>query len=217
MDRYLEPEWERSVLITIDVQRDFTLPGAVFCIPGTMEAVPAMKRVAQAYRTAGLPIIHIVRLYLSDGSNVDLCRRAKVENGERMAEPGTDGSQLVEDLLPAPSALLEPEPLLAGERQQIGPFEWIVYKPRFGAFYHTRLEEYLRQMDVTTVVVAGCNFPNCPRTTIYEASERDFRIVVVSDAMSGLYDRGAEELRNIGVTILTADEVISTIETGHKT
>ena len=53
----------------------------------------------------------------------------------------------------------------------------------------------------------GCNFPNCPRTSIYEASERDFRVVVVEDAISGIYERGKEELRNIGVTIATAEEV----------
>lgn len=40
---------------------------------------------------------------------------------------------------------------------------------------------------------AGCNFPNCPRTSIYEASERDFRTVLVRDAISGLYERGEHE------------------------
>ena len=52
-----------------------------------------------------------------------------------------------------------------------------------------------------TVVVCGCNFPNCPRTTIYEASERDFRVVLAIDAISGLDERGMEELGNIGVRL----------------
>jgi nicotinamidase-related amidase len=51
------------------------------------------------------------------------------------------------------------------------------------------------------VVFVGCNFPNCPRTSIYEASERDFRIVVVSDALSGLDERGIKECRAIGVDV----------------
>ena len=34
----------------------------------------------------------------------------------------------------------------------------------------------------------GCNFPNCPRTSIYEASERDFRVVLARDAISGFPD-----------------------------
>ena len=36
---------------------------------------------------------------------------------------------------------------------------------------------------------------------MYEASERDFRIVLVSDAVSGLYDRGVDECRAIGVDV----------------
>lgn len=68
--------------------------------------------------------------------------------------------------------------------------EWVMYKPRWGAFYGTTLEERLRALDVDTLVVCGCNFPNCPRTTIYEASERDFHIVFVSDATSAVYEQG---------------------------
>ncbi|MDZ7731459.1 MAG: hypothetical protein U5K37_11920 [Natrialbaceae archaeon] len=52
------------------------------------------------------------------------------------------------------------------------------------------------------------NFPNCPRTTIYEASERDFRIVCVPDALSGTYERGLEELRNIGVATWDTEETL---------
>lgn len=60
----------------------------------------------------------------------------------------------------------------------------------------------------------GCNFPNCPRTSIYQASERDFRIVLAKDAISGLYERGCGELENIGVRVLSAAEVIESIARG---
>lgn len=42
---------------------------------------------------------------------------------------------------------------------------------------------------MTTLVFCGCNVPNCPRTSIHQASERDFRVVLAQDAISGLYDR----------------------------
>jgi nicotinamidase-related amidase len=57
---------------------------------------------------------------------------------------------------------------------------------------------------VNTLVFIGCNFPNCPRSTIYDASSRDFRIVAVQDAISGLYDKGLEELHGIGVVTMPA-------------
>jgi nicotinamidase-related amidase len=83
-----------------------------------------------------------------------------------------------------------------------------------GAFYRTPLEAHLRGLDVNTIAVCGCNFPNCPRATIYEASERDFRVVVVTDATSGLYERGLWELENIGVEPVSADDVSERLVTG---
>lgn len=61
---------------------------------------------------------------------------------------------------------------------------------------------------MTTLVFSGCNFPNCPRTSIYEASERDFRVVVARNAVSGLYERGERELVGIGVHLHDSAEVV---------
>lgn len=59
--------------------------------------------------------------------------------------------------------------------------------------------------------MAGCNYPNCPRTTIYEASERDFRLVLARDAMSRLDARGCEKMANIGVCLATVEEILNTL------
>lgn len=93
---------------------------------------------------------------------------------------------------------LDPDLLLSGAFQELGPHELAMYKPRWGGFFGTDLDDLLRQRGVTTLVVVGCNFPNCPRTTVYEASERDYRVALVEDAVSGLYDRGRGEMLNIG-------------------
>ena len=84
----------------------------------------------------------------------------------------------------------------------------IIYKPRWGAFYKTPLEAYLRKLHVHTLIFIGCNFPNCPRASIYEASERDYRIILVTDALSGLYDRGKKEMENIGVKLYKTHELL---------
>jgi nicotinamidase-related amidase len=75
--------------------------------------------------------------------------------------------------------------LLSGHAQHVTDLEIILYKPRWGAFYQTALEEQLRRWSIGTTVFTGCNFPNCPRASIVEASERDFRVAVVADAVSG--------------------------------
>jgi nicotinamidase-related amidase len=205
-DDYISPDNIHSALLIIDVQRDFTLKDGTAEIPGTLQTVRYIKPLVEAYRKRGYPIIHVIRLYRADGSNVDLCRKKDIENGKEIAIPGSDGAELMDELKPSPLIRLDSDLLLSSNLQQIGPMEWIMYKPRWGAFYNTALEKHLHSLGVNTVVVCGCNFPNCPRTTIYEASERDFRIVLAKDATSVVYDLGLEELKNIGVSIMSADE-----------
>lgn len=207
MDEYTSPEHHRSALVTIDVQRD-TLDGQPFAVPGTSAALPRLARAVQFFRARSRPVVHVVRLYEPDGSNADLCRRRTLEEGAAVLIAGSPGSQLAEPLLPAPDVTLDAVLLLSGGLQAIGPREWIMYKPRWGAFFATPLESHLRSLGVTTLVFAGCNFPNCPRTSIYEAGERDFRIVVLEDALSGLYPRGRVELGNIGVWVVGTDTYV---------
>lgn len=208
--RYTQPDFSSIALITIDTQRD-TLDGQPLEIPGTSAILPAMRDLLHAFRHAQRPIVHMARLYKTDGSNVELCRRSVVEGGTAMLAPGSLGCELAEELLPQPGIRLDADLLLSGESQQLGPREVVIYKPRWGAFYSTPLEVHLRELTVSTLAFAGCNFPNCPRTSIYEASERDFRIVVAEDAVSGLYERAKEEMRNIGVAIMPADKLAEAI------
>jgi nicotinamidase-related amidase len=203
---YTRPDFGSMALITIDMQNDF-LMGQPLEIPGTSEILPQMRRLAETFRRARLPVIHIVRLYKRDGSNADLCRRSAVEQGATLVCPGTSGAELAPPLLPAQESKLDAELLLSGAVQPLGQNEWAIYKPRWGAFFGTSLEQHLRSLGITSLAFAGCNFPNCPRTSIYEASERDFRIVLVEDAISGLYDRGRDEMKNIGVVLMNSEQL----------
>jgi nicotinamidase-related amidase len=145
----------------------------------------------------------------SDGSNADLCRRKVIESGKQVVISGSDGAELIDELKPSRDIRLNSNLLLSGNLQQIGSMEWIMYKPRWGGFYNTILERHLNDLHVNTVVVCGCNFPNCPRTTIYEASERDFKIVLAKDATSGIYVIGLQGLKNIGVSVMNTEESLA--------
>lgn len=207
MNEYVHPHRDSVALLTIDVQNDFTLPGAPAEIDGTADVVPQMQRLVETFRADHAPIIHVVRLYKQDGSNVDQCRKTDVKTGGAIVQPGTDGAEIVDTLKPSDTSL-DADRLLRGEFQEIGPQEWVMYKSRWGAFYRTELDDFLNHRSIDTVVVCGCNFPNCPRTTIYEASERDYRLVFVADATSGVYERGLRELENIGVEVMETTETL---------
>ena len=171
-----------------------------------------MIKILDLCRENKIPIIHVIRIYKEDGSNVDLCRREIIESGTRIVSPNSIGADLVDLIKPIDSEAFNYEQLLEGEIQTIANQEWVMYKPRWGAFYQTHLEEFLRRNNIDTLIFIGCNFPNCPRTSIYEASERDFKVVMIEDAISGIYDKGLEEIQNIGVRVYRTNEWIEVIE-----
>ncbi|MBB4919764.1 cysteine hydrolase family protein [Streptosporangium saharense] len=206
-DPHLTPNWSTSALLTIDVQRDF-LSEAPYGVPGTTEVLPALARLTAAFRTARRPI---VRLYRRDGQDADLVRRTLLAGGAAIVAPGSAGSAVAADLLPPGAPPLDPDLLLAGRPQPLGEHEVALFKPRWGAFYRTELDELLRGWGVDTVVVAGCNFPNCPRATLVEASERDYRVVLAEDAVSGLHDIGRAEVTGIGVGLRSVQDITASL------
>ena len=128
--KYTEPQLSTSALITMDTQCDFALPGAAAEIPGTIDILPNIKSLLMAYRQYELPVIHVVRLYLPDGSNVDLCRKAMIEDGTCLIAPNSDGAELVTELKPSTEVRLDADLLLKGEIQTWGEHEFVIYKPR---------------------------------------------------------------------------------------
>ncbi|MFB6283795.1 MAG: cysteine hydrolase family protein [Halobacteria archaeon] len=210
-DSYSKPNPSSSALITVDFQNDFCLRDAPAEVPGTREVLPKVKELVDAYREEERPVVHLVRLYMTDGSNVDLCRRNSVEEGWNPVEPDTRGAELVDELKFEGWPETDHSKLLDGEYEQLCPNEWIVYKPRWSGFYRTGLDDFLTRQSIDTLVLCGCNFPNCPRTTVYDATSRNYRVVMARDATSGTYSRGLEELRDVGVSVADADEVVDWI------
>jgi nicotinamidase-related amidase len=205
IDGYVAPEMARSALVVIDTQVDF-VDGGSMPIEGTTTVLPNIVRLLEAFRTAARPIIHVVRLY--DGDEVDLVRRAALRSGARIARPGTPGSQIATELRPEGSDELDPVRLLRGEAQRLAPEEVAIWKPRWSAFFRTALDDHLQRLGVNTVVFAGCNFPNCPRASIYDASARDYKVLIASDAISQLREFHLKEAELLGVVHAPSAKII---------
>ena len=88
MTDYTSAHWASSALLVIDMQVDFAEGGA--CpVPGTAAITANVRRLAAGYRGAGLPLVHIVRLYIPGASDVDPPRRAMIEAGAEVVAPAT--------------------------------------------------------------------------------------------------------------------------------
>lgn len=209
-DRHLAPHWATAALVTIDMQRDY-LSDAEFGVAGTTEIVPNLTALSRAFREAGRPIVHMLRLYPRDGRDVDRVRRTRVEGGADFVSPGTPGRLLVDGLIPTDAPDLNDELLLAGKPQPLGPGEYALYKPRWGAFYRTPLADLLAWHGVDTLVIAGCNLPNCTRASVVEAHERDFRVVLVPDAVSQTSELGLREVAGLGTILISTADVVTSI------
>ncbi|UQE75974.1 cysteine hydrolase [Gordonia sp. PP30] len=210
-DDYLSPDWPNSALVMIDVQNDF-VDGAT-PIPGTAESLPAMAGLVGRFRAARRPIFHVARSYTPGEHDVDLIRRASIEAGAEVVAPGTEGARIPGALLPRDSPELDWPALRAGRLQRLGLEEYALYKPRWSAFHRTPLDGELRRRGVTTIVVAGCNLPNCPRATLFDASERDFRTVLVADATSQVTPGRLADLALIGVQMFDVADARAALPT----
>jgi nicotinamidase-related amidase len=209
MPDYTAPERHRAALLTFAVQKDCTMPGSPVGRLSGGPTLGAIGSLVKGFRARSAPIVHLVRLYRPDGSNVDVCRRRAVEEGLRVLMPGSLGAELVDQVKPIADLRLDGSRLLSGRLQELSSNEWALYRPRWGAFYDTRLEDHLRALGVSTIVICGSNFSTAIRATVYEASARDFRVVLVPDAVKGVDDGDLSELARIGVYLMNADCCVS--------
>jgi len=179
-------------LVIIDMQNDFVLPGAPACVAGAMPSVPLVRRLLDQARAAGWPVFHVYREHRADGSDAEAFRRELFLAGRGICVGGTAGADLVAELAPLP-----------GEHQ--------IIKRRFSAFLGTQFDLVLRRLGVSTLVLAGTQYPNCIRATAVDALSRDYRVLVVTDACSAQTEAVARanifDLSNMGVACVPLGEL----------
>ncbi|MDD2320849.1 MAG: cysteine hydrolase [Geobacteraceae bacterium] len=187
----------KYALIIVDMQNDIVLPGAPACVAGAFSTVPRIRRLLDHFRADGFPVFHVVREYRADGSDVEITRLESFLSNRRYVIPGTKGCEIVEELKPLP-----------GEHR--------IVKQRFSAFMNTELDFMLRRLGTTHLVVCGTQYPNCIRTTIFDAVAYGYHVINITDATSaqssGIAAANILDIRNIGVKCVTTDEFLATLD-----
>jgi nicotinamidase-related amidase len=187
---------DNTALVIVDMQKDFLDDGAPCFIPGGRSVVPATERLANAFRSANLPVIHVITVWKADGVNMSPFTTSEelMKRGLREGEPGIAP---VDELTPRPN-------------------EYVVHKTRYSGFYQTELEGLLRSLGIVYVVTVGVATNYCVRSTVHDAMFRDFHPVVVSDCTTSYTDEEHEQtLKDIAAGygwVKTTDEFLSLLE-----
>ena len=173
-----------TILWDVDTQFDFMLPDGKLYVPGAEETVPAMKRLVDAARVAG--IVHVASADDHELTDAEISAEPDfVTTYPPHCLRGTRGARKIpetdqED--PVPLAL-EPVP----DRYLEGR-EFLLLKKNFDVFTNPHTERLLERLDPDEIVVFGVATDVCDDAAIRGFLARGLNVRFVEDAARGLDD-----------------------------
>jgi nicotinamidase-related amidase len=147
-----------SALLVVDMQMFFLDSASSTYACGGPAALPAIKRLAAAFRAAGRPVIFTQHVHHPNGSDLGIMGWW----WEGRCLEGSEASEIHPELRPLP-----------GEK--------VVSKHRYSAFYNTDLETVLRGLKIEDLVVSGVMTNLCCESTARDAYFRDYRVFIPAD------------------------------------
>jgi ureidoacrylate peracid hydrolase len=206
------PDIRKSVLIIVDMQNDFLHGDGNFShiarqhpeysidMPFLVGTIPNVKRLADAFRTAGRPVVYLAHVLKPDYSDAAFPYwRVGIEPGtgnRTHCVEGTWGAQIIDDLKP-----------------QEG--EHLVVKKGFGGFSNTPLDTVLRNLGVNTCVVSGVTTCVCVSSTVRGGVEHNYRMILVGDAVAEVdritHEAELKTMARLFADVKTADEVMGVL------
>ncbi len=171
---------EETALIIVDMQNAYLSKGGYidlvgFDVSGAPPVIEETARIAEACRTAGIPIIYLQNGFSPDQreapetapvfhkSNALKFMRANEAYAGKLITHGTWDHEIVPELTP-----------------QAG--DVVVPKSRYSGFAGTALEQILAARRIRTLLVCGVATNVCVESTIRDAYHREFFPVMLADA-----------------------------------
>ncbi|HVD42309.1 MAG TPA: isochorismatase family cysteine hydrolase [Gaiellaceae bacterium] len=199
-----------TVLWDVDTQVDFMLPDGKLYVPGAEETVPAMKRLVDAARAAG--VVHVASADDHELTDAEISTEPDfLTTYPPHCLRGTRGARKIpetEQEDPVPLALeLVPDFYLEGR-------EFLLLKKSFDVFTNPNTERILERLGPDEIVVFGVATDVCDDAAIRGFLARGLRVRFVEDAARGLDDERVAIRttfwRENGVEFTTASEVAAT-------
>lgn len=195
---------QRTALLLCDLQNDFLHPEGAYGRSGItspeISLVPGrMVGVTDAMRDVGCPIV---------STHFTLV-------------PGRNGEPLISDHLKAVRPFLKKGDFQSGGWGHdlfdlLNPVNAKIEKVAFSAFYMSRLEWYLRKINVDTLIFSGIVTNGGVASTLRDAHVRDFSTILLADGCAAFdihtHNTAIKALEPV-TTITTCAEFISGIAT----
>jgi nicotinamidase/pyrazinamidase len=200
-----------TILWDVDTQVDFMLPHGKLYVPGAEEVAPAMRRLVEAARAAG--VVHVASADDHELTDDEISE----EPDFRTTYPphclrGTHGARKVDEtdqVDPVPIGLTHvPDRYLEGR-------EFLILKKSFDVFTNPNTDRLLTALDPGDIVVFGVATDVCDDAAIRGLLDRGRRVRFVEDAARGL-DEGrvascTAAWRESGVEFTTAARVAESL------
>jgi nicotinamidase-related amidase len=184
----------RTAVVAVDMHRGHLDP-AVATLPLPAERCgPLVKRAAALFadlRGRGVPIVHVVTEYRDSAEIAANPFWRAAHDDPAKARRGI----LRHNLAGGPGLEIIPE--LLDPRDVV-----IRGKKRYSVFEPTDLEFVLRRrLGVDTIILAGINTTTCVLCAGFEATNRDFRVVVAADAVDSM---DGEDMHRFALRLVAA-------------
>jgi nicotinamidase-related amidase len=183
----------RTAILPMDLQNDI--------VAGTPNVEPILANIAQVLqvgRQKQVPIVYVTVSFHEDYRdaplNSPLYQMVKEHN---MVRAGTPGAQIHTSVSPQPNEL-------------------VINKTCVNPFVTTNLQQVLNGLDVNTLILMGLWTNYVVEATARDASDLDYRVIVVSDGCAS----NSEENHNFAInqilptltTVASLDEVLQALQ-----
>ncbi len=158
--------------------------------------VPNIRRLQEACRREGIEVVFVkVQSYTQDGRDLSPSYKEK----GMVYPPGSKEAEILEELKPVGDEIVLP-------------------KLSTSAFTASPIDQVLRYMGIGKLIVAGVNTNYCVETTIRDAFDRGYRVIMVEDACATVVEAqhkmAVEEIDDIFCKVKTTSEVLELIKEG---
>jgi len=150
---------QNSALLLIDLQEDFFQHGNPR--KTRTKLCSTINQLCEFFRNQELPVIWVRQEYSEDFS--DAPPRLKQQENI-ITVKGETGSQILSEL-------------------NVNPNDIQIIKKRFSAFFQTQLDSILQDLKVNTLIIAGANTHACVLSTVQDAYNRDYQLILVPQAV----------------------------------